>query len=613
MPAQPAYITQNRHGTFYFRIVVPRPLRSALGLQREIRRSLKTDSQRLALRRARQFAARYEAVFDKVLNVVERDDYQITDEDVEAWAADFEHAGMAEQWGVWASAAAVPQEETESPVTDEERREDDEQQRRALIAKLLTGGSKRPIPDHQRQMAESLFNFGRDFPYRLFARMLPGRLEALALEQIRGHHVAATSATSVPNTAGPSLYELWSQQWEHEYKLALASNRKPKSKRTENAERAHACRLNILSEGKSVNQLTLDDFNNIYLRITQIKVSPGKLLPQPDAPVDSILAQPGERRIEPATGDKIAIRLGALHKFAYKRGLTIVPPDSPDKPSFDQTPSGVVVPGRSFTSEDLKAIFNGWLFTGTEINHRQKVFPYQFWLPILSLYTGGRLNELSQLDAEDVKEIEGIWTITIVDDPNDRSCPKSVKNDSSRRVLPLHNDLVRIGFIDFWKGAIKEGRLKLFSDGLVFNIQKGWGGKATQFFCRMPSNSTPVGGYFYNVGIRNRDKSGRTDGKNFHSFRHTFIDMAREAGSEAYLVMPDLTGHSRKKDEGQWVDYGKGFSLEKKRGAIESLSIPIDLSHVTYADFERRLGGYLETWISRHRQEHGLNQSERPA
>jgi hypothetical protein len=74
--------------------------------------------------------------------------------------------------------------------------------------------------------------------------------------------------------------------------------------------------------------------------------------------------------------------------------------------------------------------------------------------------------------------------------------------------------------------------------------------------------------------------------------------------------MPDLTGHSRKKSEGQWVDYGNGFSLEKKQLAIESLPFPFDLSNVTYADFERRLGSYLETWITRHRKEHGLNQAE---
>ncbi|HEY0286627.1 MAG TPA: DUF6538 domain-containing protein [Pseudomonas sp.] len=72
MPAQPSYLSLNRHGTYYFRIVTPKPLRVALGLPREIRRSLKTDSLKQALRRARQYVARYEAVFDKVLNVVTR-------------------------------------------------------------------------------------------------------------------------------------------------------------------------------------------------------------------------------------------------------------------------------------------------------------------------------------------------------------------------------------------------------------------------------------------------------------------------------------------------------------------------------------------------------------
>ena len=610
MPAQPAYITRNRHGTFYFRIVVPLPLRSALGFQREIRRSLKTDSQRLALRRARQFAARYEAAFDKVLTMVERDDYQITDEDIEAWMAEIEGAGSPEPWGSWSSPSMEQPEQSDSPITDAERREDDEQQRRALIAKVLTGSSKRAIPAHQQELAEHLFDFGRSLPYRLFAKLLPERLKALALGQGQANTLQPVNTERPAKPAGPTLYELWGLQWEYESKLALASNKKPKPVRTKNAERAHACRLNILSGNKPIGQLSLDDFNEIYLRITQVKASPGAKLPDPNAPIDSILAQVGERRIEPATADKIAIRLGALHRFAHKRGLTSIPPDLPDKPSFDQKQSGTEPPERAFTKSDLESIFNGWLYKGTEVNHRQKVFPYQFWLPLLALYTGGRLNELSQLDTEDIREVSGIWTVTIVDDPTDSPLPKSVKNSSSRRVLPLHTSLLKAGFLDFWKQAVAEGRKKLFSDGLVFNIQKGWGGIATQFFCRMPSGSTPAGGYLFNVGVRKRNEDGRTDGKNFHSFRHTFIDLARDAGAEAYLVMPDLTGHSRKKSEGQWVDYGNGFSLEKKQQAIESLPFPLDLSHVTYADFEGRLGSYLETWITRHRAEHGLNQAE---
>lgn len=77
----PSYLTRNRHGTFYFRIVIPRPLRALLHGQREVRRTLKTDSERLARKRARQYVARYEAVFDKVVNMVERDELGLTEAD----------------------------------------------------------------------------------------------------------------------------------------------------------------------------------------------------------------------------------------------------------------------------------------------------------------------------------------------------------------------------------------------------------------------------------------------------------------------------------------------------------------------------------------------------
>lgn len=83
MKSSPSYLTLNRHGTFYFRIVVPKQLRAQLNGQREVRRTLRTDSERLARRRARQFAARYEAIFDKVVSVQERDELGLTAADYE--------------------------------------------------------------------------------------------------------------------------------------------------------------------------------------------------------------------------------------------------------------------------------------------------------------------------------------------------------------------------------------------------------------------------------------------------------------------------------------------------------------------------------------------------
>ena len=139
MPVQPAYITRNRHGTFYFRMVVPLPVRNVLGMRREIRRSLKTDSQRLALRRARQYVARFDAVFDKVLNVVDRNDYIPTDDDLRLLNEEIERADQTVAWGAWASEPVELAQPTKSTLSDDEWRELDERQRWDAIAALLNG------------------------------------------------------------------------------------------------------------------------------------------------------------------------------------------------------------------------------------------------------------------------------------------------------------------------------------------------------------------------------------------------------------------------------------------------------------------------------------------
>jgi hypothetical protein len=62
-----AYLWRNRHGTWYFRAVIPQHLRHHFPQRREIRRSLQTDSRAFALRVAR--AARVE--FDNLLDQLE--------------------------------------------------------------------------------------------------------------------------------------------------------------------------------------------------------------------------------------------------------------------------------------------------------------------------------------------------------------------------------------------------------------------------------------------------------------------------------------------------------------------------------------------------------------
>lgn len=540
--------------------------------------------------------------------MVDHDDYQATDDDYEVFLKEMR---KVDELGLWStdSSQAEPTPSFKSTLTDEQWQELEDNQRWTIIAQALTGHAGRTIPASQRKLAERLYEEGHSLPIRQFQRLLPKLIERIALHPYHLPILPSPLEKEPPQPDGPTLYELWLQHWET---LARLSKGRQKSERTKEDEQGHACRLNILSASKPINQFTVQDFERIYSEIFEVRPNRGSKLPSPDSPKETILAKDGDRRIEAGTIDKLIIRLGVLHEFAFKKGLTEIHPDTPERSAPDRNPPGKKPVEKAFTKADLQAIFSGYLYTGSELKKSNAVFPYQFWLPVLGLYTGGRLNELCQLDTEDVckKEPEGIWTISMMDDELDRPLPKSLKNQSSRRILPIHSELIRMGFLTFVEQAAKEGREKLFSDGLTYNPKKGWGSNATHFFCRFPSPSTPASGYFFKCGIRERDADGKTDRKNFHSFRHTFTDLAREAGGEAYLVLPDLTGHSRGK-EGQVAKYGNGFSQSKKQEVLESLTIPVDLSNITYSGFEARLGNKLQLSVERHRHTHELNQTEK--
>lgn len=607
MPAQPAYITQNRHGTFYFRIVVPLPVRTVLGLQREIRRSLKTDSQRIALRRARQYAARFDAVFDRVLSVIDRDDY--TEEALISLAEELEQAGKPDSWGAWASWPTEPAQPAKSALSDEDWRQLDEQQRWNAIAALLNGEASRGIQEHQQEIAQQLYDEGRALPFVVFRKRLPKVLLRLKpASSGRSSNAAArpttANAPAQSEPSGPTIYELWELQREAEKRL-----NKKKSPSAHVDEQGHARRLNILSGNRPFGSLSLEDINQLYLLTQQVKAVHGKKIPPPDSPIESVLAKPGDKLISGPTIEKMIVRLGAIHRFAYKRGYTTVDPARTEAPSVSSEVGRLAPEDKPFSTRELQAIFSGYLYKGTDSGSAELVFPYQFWLPLLALFTGGRLNELCQLESSDIRQEEetGIWFARIVTEGS-----KSLKNHHSRRFIPIHDELIRIGLLDFVRQAKNEGREKLFSDGLTYQPTKGWGGIATTFFTRIPSASTKYGGYFHTIGIRKRLADGKPDGKKFHAFRHTFVDLLRNTSDEALPLIPVFTGHAAK-NKNQSDDYGSGFWLSKLHSALHSVTFPVDLSSITYAGFEQRLGHIMRPCIQAHRDKHGLNPAHEPA
>ncbi len=153
-----------------------------------------------------------------------------------------------------------------------------------------------------------------------------------------------------------------------------------------------------------------------------------------------------------------------------------------------------------------------------------------YWLPLLGLWTGARLNELCQLNVADIDHEEGIPLIRVQESDEDQR----VKFGKSR-LVPIHPELVRLGFLRFVQAQRQTGHKRLFPE-LKLGATGYYSDQASKDFNR----------YIDRIGV----KTAKTS---FHSFRHNFKDACRHAG-----VQPDtndiLLGHKLPSMAGRYGD-----------------------------------------------------------
>lgn len=207
-----------------------------------------------------------------------------------------------------------------------------------------------------------------------------------------------------------------------------------------------------------------------------------------------------------------------------------------------------------FEAGDLRAIFGTRVFTERE---RPKGGGEEaaFWLPLIGHLTGARQGEIAQLRIGDVRRDPetGIWFFDISTEGG-----RSIKTASSRRRVPLHPVLEVAGLLRYrqWlldAGSSLDGPLW---PGIVSDAQGRRAGPWSKWFNRWLRNSAGV----------------KDAGKVFHSFRHTFKRMARDAGL-AEEMHDALTGHS---GGGVGRSYGGGFGLSALAVAVAQLT-PCDV------------------------------------
>ena len=191
-----------------------------------------------------------------------------------------------------------------------------------------------------------------------------------------------------------------------------------------------------------------------------------------------------------------------------------------------------------------------------------------FWLPLLALYSGARLSELAPLAVADIKldPASGVRFMTVIEDA---TVGRSVKTEASVRAVPLHSELLRIGFMDL----VEHARATSGATARLFpEIEPGPRGTYGEVWSKW------FGRYKRLLGIANENSV-------FHSFRHGFKDALRTAGVNED-INDALTGHAggnRVARSYGWKDMVRRFGFSALHAAVEKLQYPgLDLSRVRW-------------------------------
>ena len=197
-----------------------------------------------------------------------------------------------------------------------------------------------------------------------------------------------------------------------------------------------------------------------------------------------------------------------------------------------------------FEEKELKQIFQKQNYIEFTEVEKQK-YEY-YWCPLISLFSGMRLNEICSLYLDNIIQVKGNhrekrWCFNILEEP-DRP-DKHLKTLSSRRIVPIHDILIDLNFLEFVE-LLKQrhkNRQRLFQE---LKLSEGsYIRNVSRFFNRR---------YLTKLGLK-------TERKTFHSLRHTVIDHLKQQGIDVSFIN-ELVGHSSGNID---LDrYGKGYNSD---------------------------------------------------
>jgi integrase len=204
---------------------------------------------------------------------------------------------------------------------------------------------------------------------------------------------------------------------------------------------------------------------------------------------------------------------------------------------------------RAFTKAEIKTVFEALQRDkqGFYDNGRHE----RYWLPLLGIFTGGRVNELAQVEIVDIYEEEGIPVLAITSSGGDG---KRIKSETSKRTIPIHQDMLTLGFLNYVCAIRQQGHAKLFP-----SLNLGPNGYSHYFVSQHFSGSK---------GWLKTQLPSLESGVSYHCFRHSFATMLKDAEVEERLI-EELMGH--RLTSMSMGRYGKPYKADVRIRAINKI------------------------------------------
>jgi integrase len=208
---------------------------------------------------------------------------------------------------------------------------------------------------------------------------------------------------------------------------------------------------------RGIEEYTRDDLRSL---VETVKLLPKNLNKNPmyrDKSLRAVLAMKPEVTISPKTVNEHIRLLRAVFDWAENEGWITSNPSkvisfvSEGKRSREKA-------RERYTHDELKKLTDS-LHDEAKAG-KLKNRPERFWIPLIAMFSGMRLNEICQLQINDVKQCaeNDLWYF----DVNETEGVTTVKTSAGSRRVPIHPVLIELGFIEYYKKTRDSGATQVW-------------------------------------------------------------------------------------------------------------------------------------------------------